>query len=82
VSAPAAGDADALGAALAAQGWACSVEARAGLALVTVTADELRRFVAPGEREAVLVLAKALGFTHVAVEPADRSTGRAAVLRA
>lgn len=75
-----AGDSCALAAALAARGCTCDVEARGALAVLGAGADQLRRFAAPGERQAVLALAKALGFTHVAVEPAVQSTGRAALL--
>lgn len=60
--------ADQLVAALVGMGVPAKVEPRASLAVVQVTADVMARLSEPEVRRAVLAQAKALGFTHVAVE--------------
>ena len=64
-------NAAALERALGAEGLACSVEARGGLAII-VSTGEGSPFVDSERRRAVLKLARAHGFTHVAVELVER----------
>jgi hypothetical protein len=63
-------------------GVACAVEGRQGLAIVTVDAQSAAALAAPDRRQAVLAMAKAHGFTHVAVELTAEPAGAGApVLR-
>jgi hypothetical protein len=78
----ASGDAMALASALAEIGLPCHVEPRARVALLGASAATTARFAAVATRHQVIALAKAHGFTHVAVELADsRSASGATVLR-
>ena len=79
---PVAGDATGLAGALRALGFPCGVEARAGLALLSMRADDASRLASSPDRATTLTLAREHGFTHVAVEIApDQSAAGAAVLR-
>lgn len=63
-----AGDASAFASALRALDLVCAVEARARLALIVTDADTVARLAAPARRREVIALARAHGFTNVAVE--------------
>lgn len=76
------GDASALAAALAALGLPCTVEARAGLALLSVAPASLPRFTDAATRRDLLAMAATHGFTHLAVELADERHSDAPALRA
>ena len=52
----------------------CMVEARAGLALIVCDEAQQVRLASPDARQAVLVLARQHGFTHIAVELASHPT--------
>ncbi len=54
--------------ALAEQGIACRVEARAGLVVLIVDAESARAMGDAELRRTALAAAKAHGFTHVAIE--------------
>jgi hypothetical protein len=76
------GDAPALAAALAEQGIRCAVEPRAGLALLVASEQQAASLASVDARRAVLALARAHGFTHVAVELGARTAlGGAPLLR-
>jgi transposase len=76
------GDAVALASALRGLGFACDVEARGALALLSMRGDDAARLAASADRAAALALAKEHGFTHVAVEvEPERAGARATVLR-
>ena len=62
------GDANALDSALRTLDLACTVEPRARLALLVADADTVARLAAPATRREVIALARAHGFTNVAVE--------------
>ena len=63
----------ALSAAIANLGIDCALEARGGLALLLPTGDGVAALQVDETRRAVLALAKAHGFTHVAIElPSER----------
>jgi len=62
------GDAGAFASALRTLDLACTVEPRARLALLVADADSVVRLAAPATRRAVIALARAHGFTNVAVE--------------
>jgi hypothetical protein len=63
----------ALAAAIAELGIDCALEVRGGLALLLPTPEGVAALQADENRRAVLSLAKAHGFTHVAIElPSDR----------
>lgn len=66
--------ASALARALEHTGLLCTVEARAGLALLLCDEPQLVRLVSADARGAVLLLAKQHGFTHIAVEFAAHVT--------
>jgi hypothetical protein len=63
-----AGDASALASALRALDLVCAVESRARLALIVTDADTARCLAEPTRRREVIALARAHGFTNVAVE--------------
>lgn len=63
-----AGDAEAFASALHAMDLACGVEARARLALLVADAETVGRLAADATRREVIALARAHGFTNVAVE--------------
>lgn len=63
-----AGDASAFASALRSLDLACAVEARARLALLVTDTENVARLAAPATRQEVLALARAHGFTSVAVE--------------
>jgi hypothetical protein len=74
--------AEALADALRAAGVPCDVEPRAGLAIVTTTFADSARLTESAARREIIALAKAHGFTHVAVELDARSADAGApVLR-
>jgi hypothetical protein len=73
--------ADQLVAALVGMGLPAKVEPRASLAVVQVTADVMARLSEPEVRRAVIAQAKAMGFTHVAVELSADGGASAAVPR-
>lgn len=75
-----AGDAPALGAALAVLGLRCGVESRAGLAVIGADAAQLAALVSLESRREVLDLARQHGFTHVAVELIAQPAGVCAPL--
>ena len=79
---PAAGE---LERALAERGVPCKVEERAGLAVLVVDTETLRALGDAELRKAALELARAQGFTHVAIELRDDAgpspAGRAALPR-
>ena len=76
------GDAAALAGALEKLGFGCHVESRGALALLSMGAEDVARLAASPDRTAALALAKAHGFTHVAVEVGpERGGAGAAVLR-
>ena len=82
MTAPATGDAAGLAGALRALGFPCDVESRAGLALLSMGADDAARLASSPDRATTLTVAREHGFTHVAVEIArEPSMARAAVLR-
>jgi hypothetical protein len=60
--------ADQLVAALVGMSVPAGVEPRGSLAVLRVSADVMARLSEPAVRRAVLALAKAQGFSHVAVE--------------
>jgi hypothetical protein len=60
--------ADQLVAALVGMSVPAGVEPRGALAVLRVSADVMARLAEPAVRREVLALAKAEGFTHVAVE--------------
>ena len=60
--------ASALARALERAGMSCTVEARAGLAIITCDQALQERLASPDSRRAALALAKEHGFTHIAVE--------------
>ena len=62
------GDASAFASALRTLDLACTVEARARLALLVADAAAAARLAAPDTRREVIALARAHGFTNVAVE--------------
>lgn len=62
------GDAGAFASALRTLNLACTVEPRARLALLVADADCVVRLAAPATRREVIALARAHGFTNVAVE--------------
>ena len=62
-----------LASAIAELGVQCSLEARGGLALLLPLQESVATLQSPETRRAVLALARAHGFTHVAIElPKDR----------
>ena len=63
-----AGDATAFASALGSLDLDCAVEARARLALLVADADTVARLAVPATRREVITLARAHGFTNVAVE--------------
>lgn len=66
-------NAAALAVAIAELGIQCSLEARGGLALLMPVAESVGALQSPETRDTVLALARAHGFTHVAIElPGDR----------
>jgi hypothetical protein len=66
-------NAAALAGAIAELGVQCSLEVRGGLALLLPVAESVAALQSPDTRRAVLALARAHGFTHVAIElPNDR----------
>ena len=66
-------NAAALADAIAELGVQCSLEARGGLALLLPVQESVAILQSPDTRRAVLALARAHGFTHVAIElPNDR----------
>jgi len=66
-------NAAALASAIAELGVQCSLEARGGLALLQPVQESVASLQSPETRRAVLALARAHGFTHVAIElPKDR----------
>ena len=82
MTAPVSNDAGGLASALLALGFPCEVESRAGLALLTMRADDAARLASSPDRATILTLAREHGFTHVAVEITPQpSAPRAAVLR-
>lgn len=62
------GDANAFASALRALDLVCAVEGRARLALIVTDADTARSLAEPTRRREVIALARAHGFTNVAVE--------------
>ncbi|HET7187551.1 MAG TPA: hypothetical protein VFI52_05325 [Gemmatimonadaceae bacterium] len=62
------GDANAFASALHSLDLACAVEARARLALLVADAETVQRLAADATRREVIALARAHGFTNVAVE--------------
>jgi hypothetical protein len=74
-----------LAAAIAELGIDCALETRGGLALLLPTPEGVAALQVDERRRAVLALAKAHGFTHVAIElPSERrksSTTDAPLLR-
>jgi hypothetical protein len=74
--------AHALTTALSAEGLACVVEGRAGMAVLSVPSALLAEMASPERRARVLAIARELGFSHVAVELADDAAqARATVSR-
>jgi hypothetical protein len=75
-------DADGLASALERVGIPCEVESRGRLALLAAAAAVADRLVTADRRREVVALAKAHGFTNVALELVDaRPLARAPVLR-
>jgi hypothetical protein len=69
-------NAAALAVAIAELGVQCSLEVRGGLALLLPVQESVPTLQLPDTRRAVLALARAHGFTHVAIElPSDRRGG-------
>lgn len=62
------GDASAFAAALRSLDLACVVEVRARLAVLVTDTDNVGRLAEPATRREVIALARAHGFTNVAVE--------------
>lgn len=71
------GDASAFATALRSLDLGCAVEARARLAVLVPDGDAVMRLAAPATRREVIALARAHGFTNVAVEltPTPGRTG-------